>query len=248
MVAIEWEQSKTAALQITLFNQPWDFSANQLKQHLLHLHRCYSKGVRCYYREKHSCPDTDLVSHHRETKICTPVAFAQVWKQTDPATANQVTFLKTLLLRYFWATSVLPQYNQDNNQKYTNRYLYMVHSAHIPNDVTLLMYRDTHWKCLLFRCFSSGCSLFCWPRWQWTHLIWKTLKWNLTLGTNFQHSYAPLGIMFSVKTPCRSHLLLPLHGTFPHDPVPRTRNLYAKYFNITFSLKIEMHKYRDSGT
>lgn len=97
--SIELEESNAAALQITLFNQPWDFSAHHLKQHLLHLPRCYlvqcatPRERRATQREKQSCPYTD-VFQPPETKICTSVAFAQVQNQTDPAKANQVTFLK----------------------------------------------------------------------------------------------------------------------------------------------------------
>lgn len=62
-------------LQLTLFNQPWDFSANQLKKCLLHLHRCClvlcatPREWGAAHREKQSCPNNDVVSHHRDTNL-----------------------------------------------------------------------------------------------------------------------------------------------------------------------------------
>lgn len=155
-LGIEREQSNTAALQIALFNQPWDFSANQLKQCLLLLHRFYL--VLCAAPREWGaahCPILVLMwsattDRHKSAHLL-PLPRCenrQIQKQQISS-----PFWRCFSWGIFWATPVFPQYNKDNNQKYTSRDLYMEHSAHIPSDVTLLMYYSTHWKCLIFPCF-----------------------------------------------------------------------------------------------
>lgn len=182
--AIELEESNTAALQITLFNQPWDFSAKYLKQHLLQLPSATLCSVLLQGRQVlltgRNSPILTLVwfSHHRGKNLHFCCLCPGV--KTNRSSKSKSGHLSEDIWGIFWATPVFPQYNKDNNQKYTDRDLYMVHSAHIPSDVTLLMYCSTHWKHLIFPCFWIVCSLFCWSSWQRTPLVWRTLKQNLT--------------------------------------------------------------------
>lgn len=164
------------------------------------------------------------VSHQSDTNLCFCCLCPGV--KTDRAN-NSVRSPHWTYFPWgiFWAAPDSPQY--DNDWNYAHRESYKVHSKLVPSDVTLALvpelwcteimvptentlYCHSFEVVLVYSADPPGRGHSCFE--EPSNRTWL---WAEDCSTAQRHW--KLEIRFSVKTSCRFHLLLPLHGTFPQN-------------------------------